>query len=413
MKIGNIPRKETPTRHPAILPLILEDIDKDSRTYVSHSLRTDPADADSPTYKQSTLVLTGTETVREIIGHPVNVAKVLVGLNVTEIANKVTIAKTLLKGNALTQFNAGVQQKCTARMENRILTVATEAEAEQIHERGWDHAGNYHNDDFPMYFQYMVKQLIPAKALAKVKRQIRRNTRKPTDMSIRTYYQNLFRINDQEIPHLPPFSEDSKFRDDELVDIITFGTPKGWAREMDRQGFDPMDHSIDEVIDFMEQLEQADAFDNDPKKEKSSSNSKKKASKGSGSSKKELKYCELHGEGSHSTAECRTLSAKKKAKKSDNSDGHSKSHNKTWKRKADDESSKSKNEVAMLIKKLVKKELSSADKKRSKKRKSSDDDSSSDEEGFLAELHKDGSLNDFNYDDLANMNIDSSDEVSV
>ena len=67
----------------------------------------------------------------------------------------------------------------------------------------------------------------------------------------------------------------------------------------------------------------------------------------------------------------------------------------------------------MLIKKLVKKELSSADKKRSKKRKSSDDDSSSDEEGFLAELHKDGSLNDFNYADLAKMNIDSSDEVSV
>jgi len=28
--------------------------------------------------------------------------------------------------------------------------------------------------------------------------------------------------------------------DDEIVDILLFGTPKSWQQEMDRQGFDPL-----------------------------------------------------------------------------------------------------------------------------------------------------------------------------
>ena len=406
MKIGNIPRKETPTKQPPILPLVLEEIDKETRTYVSHSLRTIPADADSPTYKMQTLVMEGTETVREIIGHPANIRKVLTGLNVDAIANKLTITRTLLKGNALTQFNASVEKVVNRYFERRVLDAANDVAAAAIHARGWDHADNYRNDDFDRYLQGMIVNLVPAKSLAKVKRHLRRHCRKPVDMGIRTYFQNLYRINEQEIPNLPPFNDQSKFREDEFIDILTFGTPKAWAKEMDRQGFDPMDHTVDEVVAFMEQLEGADDFDKDPSKSdkkasKKASKSSKKESNSSG--KGELKYCEVHGECGHSTSQCRVA---KRAKKSDGKDS-GKSHNKTWERKAKSEASNSQKEVAMLIKKMVRKELKSVDKKRKASSDDSDDDLCN-----IEQLVKDGKLDNFNYDEMAKMNISSDGEIS-
>lgn len=403
-KVGSIPRKETPTKQPPVLPLELEDIDKEKRTYVSHSLRTLPTQADSPTYKMYTLVLDGTETVREIIGHPKNIKKVLTGLNVTTIANKLTLTRTLLKGNALTQFNASVQKKATSVWQNRAMAEADDAVAQQIHDRGWDHADNYHVDHFDEYLNGMIAKLVPAKTLAKVKRFIRRNCRKPVDMSIRTYWQNLYRINEQEIPALPPFDVTNKFRDDELIDIISYGTPKSWAKEMDRQGFDPMDKNIEDVIAFMEQLEASDDFDrnHDSKKQDKKPAAKKHDKSSKGSSNRELKYCEVHGKCGHTTAECRTKKAK--TSNGDRKDSKGKFSNKSWKRSADDDASYSKKEVAMLIKKMVKGELNAADKKR----KASKDDSS---EGSVFNI--DSNLDGFNYDEMDKMDIHSDGEVSV
>ena len=419
MKI--IPRKETPTKAPPILPLELEEIDKNKRKFVSHQLRTSPAEANSPTYKLSTLVLDGSETVREIIMHTISINKVLTGLNVTTIADKITVTKTLLGGNALTQFNQAVERVVTARMQVRVMAAPDDAAAQAIHDAGWDHADNYEDAQFTRYVQGMVEKLIPSRALAKVKRHLRRNCRKPHDMPVRSYFQNLQRINDEEIPRLPPFTARNKFREDEFIDIILYGTPKSWAMEMERQGFDPMDKTAEEVVTFMEQLESAEEHDKSSKtvdKKSSSSNKKQKGSnKSDGSSTKDLKYCELHGKNTtHTTAECRTLKNKGK------DDKKVRFSNKTWKKKADDGASTSKSEIAMLIKKAVRQELKSADKKR----KASDDDSS-DGENFNMEALSKGNLDGFNYGSLEQMSISSdsdkdsknkeegevSDEVSV
>jgi hypothetical protein len=110
MKVGSIPRKETPTKQPPILSLTIDDDEETSKgKTVKHSLRVNPADVDSNMYKSSILVLDGTEDVRTIIKHPSEINRVLVGLNVTTITNKLRVAHTLLTGNALTQFNAAVQ----------------------------------------------------------------------------------------------------------------------------------------------------------------------------------------------------------------------------------------------------------------------------------------------------------------
>jgi hypothetical protein len=288
-------------------------------------------------------------------------------------------------------------------MQRGILDAADDAAAQLIHDAGWDHADNYQNDEWENYCRGMVEKLIPSRALAKVKRHLRQHCRKPADMSVRQYYQNLYRINNQEIPNLPPFAPLQNFREDEFIDIILYGTPGSWAREMERQGFDPMDNTPEEVVAFMEQLESAESHDKTATKVEAKKSDKSSAKKNpkEGSSKKGTKYCEIHGHCAHTTEECHSKNKRYKSDKSDSKNGN-KGYNKNWKCSADEETLVSKKELAVLIKKAVKKEVLTKDKKR----KSSDD-----EEGFLVKcLSK--PLDGFNYKDMENLNIDD-DESST
>ena len=101
----------------------------------------------------------------------------------------------------------------------------------------------------------VVIDLLPRKILAKVKRSMRRDMRKPHDMKIREYYHNLQRLNEEELPNLPPYGIAQNLSQDEMLDILLFGTPRSWQNEMECQGFDPMEKTIQEVVDFMENLE--------------------------------------------------------------------------------------------------------------------------------------------------------------
>jgi hypothetical protein len=51
----------------------------------------------------------------------------------------------------------------------------------------------------------VISDLLPRQVLAKAKRSLRRDTRKPVDMKVRKYYQALIHINNEELPNLPPF----------------------------------------------------------------------------------------------------------------------------------------------------------------------------------------------------------------
>ena len=64
MKVGDIPRKATPTKQAPLLFLTLNDgEDEPKGKTVSHTLRVDPTDANSNKYKSTVHVLDGTEDV--------------------------------------------------------------------------------------------------------------------------------------------------------------------------------------------------------------------------------------------------------------------------------------------------------------------------------------------------------------
>jgi hypothetical protein len=186
---------------------------------------------------------------------------------------------------------------------------------------------------------------------------------------------------------------------------------------MDRQGFDPLDHSPLEVVDFMEQIETAEDFDGQVvETSKSNNNNNKKSSNGNGKdngTSKTGKYCALHGKGNHSTDDCRTIKSevkKLKSTESKTSGSGYPSKNKSWSKKAEDYKKKSQKELNAMGKVVekLKKEVNAL----TKKRKS--DDSSDEEELHAIERQLDAiDMNGFDIEDLKNSMEKADDEVSV
>ena len=180
---------------------------------------------------------------------------------------------------------------------------------------------------------------------------------------------------------------------------------------MEKQGFDPMEHVINDVVDVMERLESTEDFDNDKDtkqvaKGKSNGKSGKKSHNSNG---KQKFYCMYHGDNtSHNTENCHKMKqeAKRLKGESNGNQSYGKSKNKTWSRKAEEAKDASKKDLAVFIRKEAKKQVKKDLKTISKKRKSEDSDSD-------GELHMlDLDLKDFNYDDMENLKINDEDTVT-
>ena len=176
---------------------------------------------------------------------------------------------------------------------------------------------------------------------------------------------------------LPPFGIGQQLSGDEMVDIVLYGCPKSWSKELDRQSVDPYELTPNQLISKLESIEASEDFDPTSK-----TVTKKKVTntKSSNTSKKSDFYCLLHGKNhTHDTDDCTKLKTEAKRLKGDKSKSTTKTnnHNKSsWKKKATDASDKAKSEITALVKSSVKKavkDLKAADKKR--KSSKNDDDS--------------------------------------
>jgi len=257
--------------------------------------------------------------------------------------------------------------------------------------------------------QEMVTVLLPTKILQRVKWYLRHEARKPIDMGIRTYLMHIICINSQEIPRLPPhFNDAQMLSEDEIIDILLFGTPKSWQRKMDCQGFDPLASTPVEVVAFRERIEMSEDFDGDKKTTKvAPGKGKKKSGFAKGNSDADgSKHCMLHSNNNtHNTSEYKTLMAQAKKLKGNNANQKGKGGKKSWKNKSKGETDNTKKELAALVKKatlLIKQgELNAIEPV--KKRKVNWPSAEEKEEAELCAL--DAELKDFNYEDLDQMDL--------
>lgn len=426
MKIS-IPRKETNNsslsgkKALAPLPLVPEQEEEAiERKTSKFKLRTDPANDDSPTHGFTVKHLTGVESVREAISFYKEVLKVCRGHNIpaAQGENRRKIIAELLEGQALSAFNnatdeALVNAQANAGANARIQGMANnDTDAVILAAVATATQGvTLNSDHVAMGVRAVITYMAPHKALAKQKRYMRRQCRKPATMSIREFANHLQRVNHEEMPYIPPFAPGQSLPEDELIDIVLNGIPKSWTREMDKQDFDPMEKTFRQVIDFCQRMEASEDFEpsattktTDNKGSKNSKSNKKPKASGGGSDYE----CMFHGKNNtHSTEDCLVLKNQVKSLKGDG--GKSPSKNKTWKRNADENKTKTRKELAAFVRKQARKELHAFAKKRkeSSKKEDSDDESS----GSLNAMDN-IDLSDFNYAKMDDLKIDSEDELS-
>ena len=370
---------EKQTDYSELLPLEVAQITYAKDRMSTFKLPSDPAEAASIKYDFTMNHVEGDESLREVLNFRRNAIKLRIGLNkVTDHGNNqeahaasmIAIVSRMLHGSAKAAFEMGVaEQQRESWMEARVDLVVTLRNAENAAGRGAPNAaaeqaaadGAGAQLDFPPRFVYLeaglngiITVLAPFNALARVKRFMRRQCRKPDGMNIRTFATHFLRINNEELPFLPPFGVNNSLTLNEITEILQYAIPKNWNRKLQEQGKDPLSMTLATFVNVLEQIEGAEEYEPVPRKPKdnkakSAYNGNKKPYNPNGNSDHNgsKKYCSYHGENTtHTSEQCKVL-------KSQNS-----SKNKTWVNK----DSSQKKELASFIQKAIKKEMFSLEK---------------------------------------------------
>ena len=428
--VKGMERNERETNKVEIPPLTLlpdeEDDDEKNNTKTgSFKLKTDPADANSPKYSFTMAYADGTQSVRFHIQWVKNVKCVLTGMNVTTGMAQVLMIKQLCHGTIQTTFTESIEgQREDARIiraraaMNNLVANAGETPVDFRARQALTYTQDLANpvddpttDMVDIALCAVITMVCPYKALEKQKRFMRRKMRKPNDMKVRSYVNHLHRVNFEEMPYLPPQGPNQSLPNDEIVDIVVYGLPKSWIREMDRQDFDPFRNTnIRTLVDFCERLESAEDFQGDstPKKtnhKDNKSHNKKQKHSYKGKAKDGDKWCDYHESNTHNTNECSVLK-KLKIKTEGGAKGGSgnKTGNKSWTRKSYDAKSDSKKELNAIVKQVSKKVVNKVKKdlnKAAKRKAEHKDEESSDNSVNMMEQMRDidDQLKEFNFDE--------------
>ena len=187
-----------------------KELSKDQ--YQVYKLRNVPKEKTSPTYELAVPYFSS-GTPEEFLMFRENVERVCKGQNVTDGPGKFLIARRLLEGDALAVFNGALP--------------AGEQET---------------SDNFEVCMNAVRDFVFPPRALLIQKRYLRRFVRKQSGQKTRDFIAHLREINNYllKFPPVNPGEVPQALSDDELLDLLEFGVPTTWQREMVRQDFDPL-----------------------------------------------------------------------------------------------------------------------------------------------------------------------------
>ena len=368
----------------AILPLVPVKPKHQKQDLVALKLRVNPGSNQSTTFEKSYPILNGQSTVREVVNFRRELRGIWRGLVCDNAVKKQEIVFRLIEDTAEAAYLHGRDMASEAEFQRRRQEAYDNAagnEAAKIAARDAVNRPALNEDMVFQAINYMTTQLVPRKCLATIKRWLRRKCRKPADMSIRDYIGHLHRINQDEIPELPPnFNLQQSLADEELIDIVLWAIPNSWKRELDRQGVEVDNLNIGQLQQMLESIElseiSTEGSDNNNNSNKSKSNASNKKAKtdtkktNSKSNDSKQKFCVYHGKNAtHTSDECKALKALADSTKDSKNKSSDNKKSVSFKKNDNNNNKKStggvdKKELKAMLKEVVAAELNSISRKR-------------------------------------------------
>ena len=255
----------------------------------NYKLRTVPGDSASPIYELSVPFFSN-GTPEEWIKFHKNIKQVFVGQDITTGPTQYALARSLLRGDALTIFDASDLTHGTQTVSN-----------------------------FALIMKDICQHVFPAKAAQVQKRYLRRYSKMPPGTKTKEFVARIQEMND----YLLLFPDNNgvtptTLNHEDLMDVLEYSLPERWRQEMIRQNFQPTEETLKSFVEFCTRLEAYDKFSHKNNKSTKSSrhgdekeSHKREKRKGSRDTRRGF-YCELHGTNkSHNTSECYSRRAKK------------------------------------------------------------------------------------------------------
>ena len=297
-----------PKKGVKIVPCIpLQDnevIDVDKTSLVSFSLKIRPNGSNDSVYKK---------TVRRFSeGSPRVWIQTIQDINEIWNQNKVqggsdraATVRTILRDDALAVFEAALE----AAEEGEEVAEGTPLTPEKV-----DKA-----------LKAVSFSVFPHRALENQKLWMRKYMKKPANMKYRILQAKVMKMN-RNLAYFPEGSEDSKFSNQELLEILEFSLPQTWAAKFDLDSYVPTKHDLSRLLAECEAIERNENVESSNKSKQSSTKGKDNDKKGSQKTKesKGLKFCSEHGMNpTHDSAKCWILHPKLKPAKFVKKDGSS------------------------------------------------------------------------------------------
>ena len=149
--------------------------------------------------------------------------------NVTSPSDRLATFRTILRGESLTAFEAAIQE-------------------------GVDGGDEEEHEEIPLSLKILEeavvavsKTVFPHRALEHQKLWMRRDMRKPKELTSRKLASAISRINNH-LHLFPGASNDDKFSESEIVELMEFSIPQEWRTKFDSLGYIPSEDTKAVVI---------------------------------------------------------------------------------------------------------------------------------------------------------------------
>jgi hypothetical protein len=210
---------------PPPIPLERGDVPQVTKeNSITLKLKTNPLDDHSGTY-ELTVPYFRDGTPEQLLKLFENFNRIFEGQNLTTGPKRYAMARRILQDDALAAFNRKATELGNATIPN-----------------------------FQLCLRALATHVFPPRALQRQKRYMRRYLRKPKDMTIKQYLARYNELN-ATLTHFPPFAENQRLPDDEIIQHVATAIPDSWKKQMLLQNWDPIDHTLQEFAEFCERIE--------------------------------------------------------------------------------------------------------------------------------------------------------------